>query len=200
LQLTDVHIAQGLRLGTPDSYEALYRKYYVPLCAFCAKYVKDDGVAEEIIQSLIIKIWEKRDQLNIPDELKLYLFKSAYNNCLSHLKKIGKRTFDDIVEIEDRIDSGLSHSIESIELALKIERSKEKLPDQTVKIFEMSRDHALTYPEIAEELNLSVKTVEYHMSKALKFFRIELQEFFTTLILFALGHSCFLVLNNYIAI
>ena len=139
----------------------------------------DIDQAEEVVQDMFFNFWQKREKLDVNISLEAYLFRSVRNSCLNYLKHLKIReehrlaTNDEIRAKEMQVYD----NVVALELQERINHTIEQLPPERKKIFKMSRYEELKYREIAEKLNLSVKTVEVQMSKALKFLRLHLSEY-----------------------
>lgn len=160
------------------------------MCFFAQKYVKDFETAREIVQAAFISLWEKRETIDMEKPFKSYLTTIIHNKCTNHLRD--NRKFDPyILDIENLLDvpeyEGADSMVEN-ELKLKIDLSIAELPEKCREIFILSRYENLKYQEIADKLDISVKTVETQMSKALQHMRIRLAEYITMII--ALVMSC----------
>ncbi len=161
----------------------MFNTYYSPLCNYASKIVKDNNASEDIVQSLFIQLWEneKIDSIENPEH---FLLRSTKFKCIDFLRK--QKTLKE-VELNDYLNLQAVDSLdldeEDIEPLLHYFASK--LPPKTRTVFLLSRQSGLTYGEIAEEENISIKTVETHMSKALKNMRILLKDhnFFSLLLL-----------------
>ena len=164
--------------------EKLFKSYFGPLCSFAGKYVKDHDSAKEIVHDVFINLWEKRDALHMKTSLKSYLFKSVHNRCLNYLRD--QKKFDKNELGEDNIGSygsvDYNDHLEEAELQQKINVALNSLPEKCREIFILSRFEELKYKEIAVRLNVSVKTVETQMSKALKILREELIDYLKIII------------------
>ena len=163
---------ERLRNDDKTALEELFGMYYTDLTRFALRHVVDSMVAEEIVQDIFIYLWEKRSSLNIETSIEAYLYRSVKNKCINYLKskvhQLNKMTVDE----EAMKNLGVSaDDLESKELAKLIEKILAYLPPQTAMIFTFSRNAGLTYPEIAEKLNISKKVVEYHVSSALRIIR-----------------------------
>ncbi len=161
------------------SFERLFKKHYVQLCLYAVKYIKNEKLAEEIVQDVFYKIWEKRSFININVSLKSYLFTAVRNKCLqqiNHQKVIN--TYNKYIENSDEknIEGPYENLIykETLEI---FNEALETLPKRCSEIFKLSRFEGLKYSEIANNLSVSVKTVEANISKALKTFRIYFPEY-----------------------
>lgn len=139
----------------------------------------DLDAAEETVQSIFVKMWENRSQLVIDSSVRSYLFSAVRNNCLNQLKQMkvrdaykthNKRTLDQSVVLAD-------DELEASELETRIHASIEALPTARKQIFILSRYDGLKYKEIAEKLNISIKTVENQMGSAIKQLKNDLAEY-----------------------
>jgi len=154
------------------SFEALFRKYFPALMTFALKYVPDEDSAREVVHNVFINLWEKKDSLDTSVPLKSYLFRSVHNRSLNVLrdhKKFADEEMPDIIH-EENIQSHM----EAMELEDKIKEAIDSLPDKCREVFELSRFEGLKNSEIAERLDISIKTVENQMTKALKIMREKL--------------------------
>lgn len=161
----------------------IFTQYYNPLCNYATKIVKDTTVAEDIVQSLFIQLWES-DKLSTIENPERFLLRSTKFKCIDFLRKKNKNTkttLNETFNIPNTTTLDLNE--EDIEPLLHYFASK--LPPKTREVFLLSRTSGLTYKEIAEEKGISVKTVEAHMSNALKKMRTLLKEhdFFSLLLL-----------------
>ena len=149
------------------------------MCFFAQKYVKDLETAKEIAQDAFISLWEKRETIDMGRPVKSYLTMVIHNKCTNYLRD--NRKFDPyILNIENLLEvpqyDGADSMVEN-ELQLKIDLSIAELPERCREIFVLNRYENLKYQEIADKLQISVKTVETQMSKALQHMRIRLAEF-----------------------
>lgn len=156
-----------------SGFEALFQVNYQALCASSYRIVQDKDIAEDIVQDVFYRLWEKRDRLVITSSLKAYLFQSTINQSLNYIKKYknalkredlyGSETMDDVNDVEQAM--ALKEVNQRVEAAVKA------LPEACRMVFVLSRYDQLSYKEIASKLDISVKTVEGQMSKALKHLR-----------------------------
>lgn len=158
--------------------------FYVKLCNYATGILKNNIEAEEVVQQVFVTIWEKRMQIEIALSFKAYLYKAVYNSCLNRLKQLKK--METTIELPEL--SAESNKLDAKELERQISLSIEKLPEQCRLIFKLSRFEDLKYAEIANHLNLSIKTVENQMGKALRVLRNELQEYLPTLLFILIQH------------
>ena len=177
---------KGLKRGDKLVFEDIYREYYVPLCYYCARYVERIEDAEEIVQDLFVKLWDKHAELEINSSLKAYLYRAVQNYALNFLSKQKTKEKYRIVNEKQTFssfDNGLV-KLEEAELQVILKHAILKLPEKRREIFELSRFEGLKNINIASRLSISVKTVENQMTKALKYLRIVLKDY-VPLIIFA---------------
>ncbi len=175
----------GLKTGDRKIFEEIYREYYSPLCFYCLRFVGDTEEAEEIVQGLFLKLWVKRHDLQINTSVKSYLYRSVQNYALNHLnqqKNRGVHRLDDYAEAEEpNVDA--HELMEESELDSRIKGAIADMPERRRIIFELSRFSDLKYQQIAEQLEISVKTVESQMAKALQSLRESLKDYLPMIVL-----------------
>lgn len=168
-----------IKNGNEAAFEKVFKMYFKNLHAFAYTFMKDDIIAEEIVQNVFFKIWEKKDQLQIDDSLKAYLYRAVHNESLNHLKHLKiKNSFQ--LQYSDPMepsDQDASSQMIATELENDIQKAINELPQQCRTIFQMSRFEQLKYQQIADHLNISIKTVENQMGKALRILRSKLVEY-----------------------
>jgi len=163
----------------------LFRKYYKILRAYAYRLSGDEYISEDIVQDVYYELWKKRDELIMKDAIKYYLFRSIYTKTLNYLNSKAyteQEPFE--YSTEGRIQQiylqsqFLDQESELIykELKDKINTIINSLPEQCKKVFVLSRKHDLKNREIAEQLDISVKAVEKHISKALSILRLSLKD------------------------
>jgi RNA polymerase sigma-70 factor, ECF subfamily len=189
------YITQKLQDGDDDTYVFLFRKYYVPLCSYARRYVGRKDVAEEIVSETFFNIWRNRTTLEIHSSVKAYLFHAVCNNSLNYLRKLKKEErIDDFFKDNSSENFGFSPTTEELpsdSLILKdmtetIDRAVSSLPPQQQIAFRLKRYEGKKNKEIAEIMELSLKTVEMHLSKALLSLRKSMKEYLPEFLLFIL--------------
>jgi RNA polymerase sigma-70 factor, ECF subfamily len=159
------------------------------LCFFAQKYVKDFETAKEIVQDSFLSLWEKRETIDMERPVKSYLTMVIHNKCTNYLRD--NRKFDQyILNIENLVDVPEYDDADSMvedELSDNIDSAIADLPEKCREVFVMSRYENLKYQEIADKLQISVKTVETQMSKALQHMRIRLAEYISVIVVLVLG-------------
>lgn len=162
--------------------EIFFRKHYASLCQGVYRLLRDESLAEDLVQEVFIKVWEKKDKLTFDDRFIFYLKKSCYHAALAYLS--GKNYLNDtdnppILSDKNETDD---HILQA-ELEKSIQLAISKLPEKTCLVFTLSRYEEMTYKEIASELNISVKAVEKHMGIALRRLKDALKEHLISFIL-----------------
>ena len=174
-----------LQIKTKADFEVLFKSHYSSLCAYANVFLKDHDASEEVVQEVMFRIWTSRETLVIDSSVRSYLFRSVRNGCMNVLKHLNIREDYKAFQERQSEDSQRSHEDEMIysELEQKIREAVDHLPIERRKVFILSRYDGLTYSQIAEKLNISVKTVENQMGKALKTLRVELNDYLPWVIL-----------------
>lgn len=183
-----------LKNGGERAFKAIVEAYWGRLYRFSLIYIKEEEVAKEIVQDTFLVLWNEKMNLTADTSLIKYLMVVNRNKCLNHLKSLKLQTVD-LAELEETsIYKRASISIledDSLDLLItkelseKIKASLDRLPEKTREIFLMSRNDDMKNKEIAAAQSISVKAVEFHISKALKQLRKDLNSDYLFLILLA---------------
>lgn len=169
---TDSEILDLILKDEVKGIEYAFHKYYEPLCLHGLRYLRDRHQVEDLVQDLFHDLWKKRESLNIKSSLVGYLKTSVRNRIINHVKS--KRvSFGEEDEMKDLSlnEASSQENLENVELEQYMHQAIESLPEKCRMIFAMSRFEELSYREIAEKLEISPKTVENQISKALKVLR-----------------------------
>ena len=171
-------ILYKLQSGDEDAFRYVFNNYYRGLVLVAMNYTKDQDQAEDIVQGVLVKLWEEREKIVIRTSLESYLVKMVRNKCLDSIKheQIHKKYESVIRGKEEPVEERFAFLTR--ELKKRIEEAVNNLPEKAGKVFRMSRYDNKKYREIAEEMNMSVKTVESYMGKALRILREELKDWF----------------------
>lgn len=162
----NILILRLIKEGDRLAFRHLFETYFTPLCRFMHLYISEKTVVEELALDLFMHIWENRQTLQIQVSLKAYLFQAARNRCLNELRK--QKNTVSLDEISDEIIDAGVYSLEETELQNLIQEAVLALPDKCREVFDLSRNESLSNREIADRMNISVKTVEAQITKALK--------------------------------
>lgn len=184
--LNEESFNEALQQGNRVVFEQVFRDYYERLCNYANTILNDMDEAEEIVQGTFLGLWEKRSGIRIHTGIKPYLYQSVHNSCLNRLDHLKVRQAHREYLMRQSlpgVDSGGDTTIVH-ELKVAVKKAVSSLPPQCQLVFRLSRFGGLSYAEIARQLNISVKTVENHMGKALKIMREQLKEYLPLLIWF----------------
>jgi RNA polymerase sigma-70 factor (ECF subfamily) len=189
VELAEIASFKALKEGDETAFEMIFKSYYEPLCNYAFTFILDRDEAEEIVQATFLNVWEKRGTITIETSLKAYLYRAVRNSCLNTIKHaiIKRKHAAETMFVSDKSHEAVSQSVISSELDQKIGDALLVLPEQCRLVFKMSRFEELKYAEIAEQLNISIKTVENQIGKALKIMREELKEYLPILIMLMNG-------------
>jgi RNA polymerase sigma-70 factor (family 1) len=177
--LSQIETMQRVRNGDREAFQSLFREHYTMLCHFARKFVGDPDEAEELVQDLFVQLWEKRSQLDLNTSPRSYLFTAARNRCLNVIKhrKVREQHAESVKSGPQgsAIDPG--KQMETAELQARIQQAIAKLPERCREVFRLSRFEGKKYQEIADQLDISPRTVETQIGKALRILRQELKEY-----------------------
>lgn len=185
--LNDNVLLKRLEQGDIAAYESIFTRYYGTLCAYTHLFVRGGETGENIVQDVMLWLWENRETLRITDSLSAYLFSAVRNRCLKQLnhETVERRVLGHLRErLHEQFESPDFYVVE--ELQEKIRTAVESLPESYRKAFELNRFHHRTYEEIAAMLDISPKTVDYRIRQSLKILRVRLKDFLPLAALFLL--------------
>ena len=154
--------------------EALFHTYYKMLCRFSFRIVHDKDKAEDVVQTCFINLWQKRESTTIQSSFKSYLYRSVYNRSINEYTRSKNIVNEDLSVLSDMHHSASDDPdliLQAKETQQKIDHAIQSMPDGCRTVFLLSREEQLSYKEIAETLNISVKTVENQIGKALRILR-----------------------------
>ena len=174
--MKDEDLLMRLQKGDKGAFEEIFITYYSPLCEYASQYIADSE-AEELASDLMLYLWEHRKELMIYKSLKSYLFISVKFRCLNAIKKDNyqRKIHDKIYEkLKDQFENPDYYFVS--ELSRAIDNAIEELPENYRATFQMSRYGEKTNSQIAEELGVSTKTIEYRITQSLKLLRGRLKE------------------------
>tara|TARA_R110002124_G_scaffold239959_1_gene405077 strand:- start:9667 stop:10215 length:549 start_codon:yes stop_codon:yes gene_type:complete len=179
MQISDDILINKIQEGDRTSFEILFRNFYAPLCDYAFKFVKSSDIAEDQVQEVFVNIWEKKKDWHPKGSIKSYLYKAVRNQSLNYLKH---KQF--VEEWKQKIASRSPTSFHSPteeranpeQVKKWVQEAIHQLPKKRRAIYELSRNHGLTYMEISRTLNISIKTVETQMGRSLKHLRSYLKQ------------------------
>lgn len=163
---------QRIRDGDEAVYETLFRTFAPGLCTFLTRYVGERAVAEELVQDVFLSLWDHRATVHITGSVQGYLFAAARNRALNHIEheRVVDRFRVSVLTRMTPADASLQGEAECF-AALEMQDALAQLPARCRLVFNLQRNHGMTYDEVAASLAISVKTVEVQMGRALKTLR-----------------------------
>ena len=189
MEFTDATFIQLLKRRDESGFEQVFKCYFKNLYKYALTILQDHDQAEDTVQNVFYKLWDKMDSLHFQDSLAAYLYRAVYNESLNHLKhkkiKLKHQSFI-TRSMKDQWD-GAHRKLMFSELERRLQTAIHELPEQCRTIFQMIRFEELRYLDIAQRLGISVKTVENQMGKALKQLRIKLIDYLQLIILLLLN-------------
>lgn len=158
----------------------MFKQYYTALCHYANSYLKDKAVAEDLVSETFALLWKDKSKLKKASNPKAYLYKAIHNNCLNYLRQQKKQQGNseltcELIENTPSRDNNAINSIIIEEVSTQIKKAIHDLPPQQQKVIALKRIHQKKNKEIAEELNLAIKTVEMHIAKAQETLRAKLR-------------------------
>ncbi|MFS4466896.1 RNA polymerase sigma-70 factor [Maribacter sp. 2210JD10-5] len=182
--INSVVFKKSLKKGDAFAFQLLSELYCSRLLHVSSSYLTNKEDAKDIVQDVFVKLWNKKSQLNIHTNLNSYLYQMTKNTCIDYLRKKENRITESLnlefrennIHLSSLQDDASSEVIEK-ELEKEIQHAISLLPEKCKKVFIKSRIQGLKHKEISDEMDISVKTIENHMNKALKHMRLHLREF-----------------------
>jgi RNA polymerase sigma-70 factor (ECF subfamily) len=169
----------GLRKSDHSSFQLLFDRYSEPLFMFALSYLKSRDTAEDLVQEVFLKIWNNRKSLRTDTCFRSYLFTIALNSIYKHLKKLAKLNefkHDLLVDFSDS-EIDLNDHSDYQALIDKLNELVSRMPERRRQVFTKKKFEGKSLKEIAEELDITPKTVEYHITEAMKFLKQEFEKF-----------------------
>jgi len=167
-----------IKSGDRQAFRLLFDEYYSPLCLYANSFLHDLETAEDIVSNFFIKIWEKKESIEIESSVKQYFLFSVRNSVYSYLRS-GANKKVEIEPVLKKFDNTPveEYALEKEEVFLRVETLIEKLPEQRRKILKLAAFEGKTYKEISEILGISVNTVNTQISRAYRFLRDNLDDY-----------------------
>lgn len=179
------HILNRLKANDRGALKDIFQKEYPSVCKTIHRFIRDKSLVEDLAQEVFLRLWDKRHTINITSSLSAYIRRMAINEALGYLRK--NKKFEE-EEISPDLSLGQGASAEEHylynELEGNIMEAINSLPPKCRTVFQLSRFEELTYQEIADKMEISIKTVENQMGKALRVLRAKLQNYLSLLVLF----------------
>jgi len=186
MELENESIGTLLAQRDEIAFEQVFKTHFKRLHAYAFTILRDEVEAEEMVQQVFFKLWERNETLSLSGSVSAYLYRAVHNESLNYIKHQKVRSNHQL-HVAYSMKNEFEHPAKKVmagELEKKIYSALNELPEQCRTIFQMSRFDELKYREIADKLGISVKTVENQMGKALKLLREKLVDFLIFILLF----------------
>lgn len=174
MRFSDELLIQKIQAGDRAAFELVFKNFYAPLCDYAFSFVKSSHIAEDQVQEVFVNIWEQKSDWNPKGTIKSYLYKAVRNQSLNYLKHkriVEEWKRDKTSNINNPTYPLKEKRADYEKLKQWIQEAINELPEKRRIIYELSRNHGLTYLEISQTLNISIKTVETQMGRSLKHLR-----------------------------
>lgn len=167
-KFSDQDLIKAISDSDNQAFRALFDRYYKLMLGTAINIIKDVDAAKDAVQEVFLQLWKKRDSLNINSSLESYLKRAAINRCLNAINR--EKRFEDEEVLHTHVESSpdAQEILEAKDMEQIIDRALQKVPERSRIIFKMKRQEGLSLKEIAEQLDISPKTVENQITKALK--------------------------------
>jgi RNA polymerase sigma-70 factor (ECF subfamily) len=174
----ETELIDRLRNGDRDAFDTIFRRWYPPLVRVAEGMLHDRAAAEEIVQDVMFGLWQHRSRFSTQGSPQGYLFRATRNRALNYLRhqKV-RRASEPRLMLESAAAPSAETQLEEDQIDAAVRQAVATLPERCREVFELSRMHGLKYAEIAQALDISVKTVETQMGKALRVLRERLAGF-----------------------
>lgn len=186
MEFEDHHLTALLAKKDEAAFEQIFKTYFKSLHAYAYTILKNETEAEEMVQQVFFKLWERAGNLSFSGSIAAYLYRAVHNESLNYFRHRKVRSVHQMhvaYNMKQEAEQP-AKKIMSKELEGKFRAALNDLPEQCRTIFQLSRFEEMKYREIADKLGISIKTVENQMGKALKILRIKLVDFLVMLFLF----------------
>ena len=185
MEANETVLVERLQKRDEAVFEHVFKSNFRSLHLYAFTMLKDEAAAEEMVQNVFYKLWERAHNLSIAGSIRAYLYRAVHNESLNYLKHVKVRTqhHGHISRSMDQSPEAASKKIHLTELEEHLHQALNELPEQCRTIFQLSRFGGLRYKEIADRLEISAKTVENQMGKALRLLRLKLVEFLPIILL-----------------
>lgn len=167
-----------MKKGDRESFNQIFRHYYKPLLQFCVRFVADTDQSAEIVQDLFVKLWTNREKLTFNSSFESYMLRSVRNSAITFInKERAHAETNERIYSDESYANDPSETLHSNNLEASYQKVLATMPEKRREVFLASRFDGLKYAEIAEKFGLSQKTVEAHMSAAIKQLREGLKDY-----------------------
>lgn len=186
--LDDKRLLEEFKKNNLGAFEQFFKANQPPLVAYANKFLDDWEASRDIVQEVFLSLWENKDKANITTSLRSYLFTSVRNQCVNTIKHkivVQKHSDNALAQLRElemsyyALESDTHSKLYETEIGKKIEETINDLPEQCRITFELSRFEGLKSQEIAKKMEVSVRTVETQIYRALKVLKESLKDYLT---------------------
>jgi RNA polymerase sigma-70 factor (ECF subfamily) len=179
-------ILKKFKEGNTEAFDTIYRMYSKKLFHFALGLIKDHDSAQDLVQEVFVNLWEKRSQVNPKLNFDNYIFTVTYNSIRKYFRKksVESKAIENLLNENPEMLKTVDSEVIYNELLAMANKSIEKLPPKRKAVYKLSKQEGLKIKEIAEKLNISSRTAENHLSKALKYLKEELSAISVLALLF----------------
>jgi RNA polymerase sigma-70 factor (ECF subfamily) len=176
-QTNDIDLAHQIKFGKKEAYQELFERYAPKIYNFSLTYLKNKADAEELVQDVFLKIWEKREILDAAKNIKAYIFKIAVNTIYDFIRRKNiENAFNEFAKANfNPSDNSTWDTVIYEDMQSSVNELISKMPDQQRRVFNLSRKKGLSNDEIAEKMELSKRTVENQLYRAIGFLKEQLK-------------------------
>lgn len=176
LVLSDTTLIDRLKQGDKAAFDELFRFYYKYLVVVAHKYLNDRDGSRDMVQDVFLDLWKRREEVHIDQSAKFFLRRAVINKCLASKRKSDRITVNtELVNIDKSAVDSTTDQVAFNDINAFVNQIIEGLPKRCREVFILSRKMEMSHKEIAAKLNISTKTIENQMTKALKVMRLELK-------------------------
>ena len=182
IESQEQHLLEQLKAGNQQALKTIFLQYHEELCHAAYRIVGDVDKSKDIVQDVFLKVWLKRESIQISGSLRAYLKRAVVNLAINAYHQQKTLVHDDLETIDEPAFIDLSLGQEYRELANLAQHAIDKLPGRTKAVFHLIRMEGMSYKEVSDALQISEKAVEKEMMKALRLLRISLKDYLVALI------------------
>lgn len=182
MMVVEGQVIEKIKAGSDKAFRTVYEMYFIKVFNYALKFIKSPEDAREIAQDVFVKLWDKRASLDSEQPISGLIFRIAKFLSIDRLRKQSKVKFLELLPVHEKCVMNIEEDMHGVELYGVYNGILERLPPKRKLIFEMSRDHNMTYNEIAVKLHISPRTVETQISLALRQIRTEIVKYSDSMI------------------
>lgn len=169
----DQHLLQNLKLGSREAFTKIYDHFWEEFVIYALKLLHDKEAARDVVQEVFCKVWFNREKIDISNP-KGYLLRAVKNGTIDYIRKHQLKFCDEQFLVNEKARNNIEEHTNLSDTTNQIKLWADKLPDKSKEVFYLSRFDHLSNDEISKQLNITKSTVEWHISKSLKFIRMSM--------------------------